>query len=72
MKKNLLKVNMIIRYVSTNNIEEILDVVLRDLIRKNISYVVIKNLLDVEIHFDKYIKKIEISSLLVKGIDIFD
>jgi hypothetical protein len=24
------------------------------------------------IHFDKYIKKIEISSLLVKGIDIFD
>ena len=24
------------------------------------------------IHFDKYIKKIEISSLLVNGIDIFD
>ena len=46
---------MIIRYISTNNIEDVLDVVLRDLIRKNISYVVIKNPLDLEIHFDKYI-----------------
>lgn len=60
---------MIIRYISTINIEDALDVVLRDLIRKNISYVVIKNPLDLEIHFDKYIYHIvpfEINMELLK------
>lgn len=49
---------MIIRYIICDNIEELLNIVLRPLIRKNINYIVIKDELFVELHFDKYIYRI--------------
>lgn len=49
---------MIIKRFMCDNIDELLEVVLRTLIDKNINYVVINNGLFVEIHFDKYIYQI--------------
>ena len=49
---------MIIKRFMCDNIDELIEVVLRTLIDKNINYVVINNGLFVEIHFDKYIYQI--------------
>lgn len=46
---------MTIKRFMCDNIDELLDTLLRTLIDKNISYVVINNGLFVEIHFDEYI-----------------
>lgn len=49
---------MTIKRFMCDNIDELLDTLLRTLIDKNINYVVINNGLFVEIHFDKYIYQI--------------
>lgn len=49
---------MNIKRFMCDNIDELMEVVLRTLIDKNINYVVINNGIFVEIHFDKYIYQI--------------
>lgn len=63
---------MTIKRFMCDNIDELMEVVLRTLIDKNINYVVINNGIFVEIHFDKYMYQIYDFRVLREMISKFD